>query len=232
MTTAWLVLCPAARYVEPEVEDFLQQMQRAGVSVFRAIGSSDIARVRSTLGSWVLEGRFGAVERVLWVDSDQPMTVATAARLLKSDLAFITAIAPARMEDRLLIDLAGPLDELVLGEGEPFEIRRCGFGAVVTSRATLEAVRGPMEAVQGGWWPLFLPYVSAEGEYLSEDYAFCERARAAGVKLYADPQAPSAHITRRVRTWDDCSNFRGQPHVRLAKAPAMQPPGDGGAQSK
>lgn len=212
----YLVLCPAARYVEPEVEEFLQQIQRAGVAVYRAIGSSDIARVRSMLGSYVLDGRFGSVERVLWVDSDQPMTVATAARLLKSDLDFVTAIAPSRMEDRLLIDLAGPLEELVLGAGEPFEVRRCGFGAVVTSRATLEAVRDGMDAVHGGWWPLFLPMVSSEGEYLSEDYAFCERARAAGVKLYADPQAPSGHVGRQIRRWADCAAFAGQPRIRLA----------------
>lgn len=212
----WLVLCPASRYVEHEVEDFLQQLQRAGVSVFRAIGSSDIARARSTLASWVLEGRFGEVERVLWVDSDQPMRLATAARLLQSEHDFITAIAPARTEDRLLIDLAEPLKELVLGEGEPFEIRRCGFGAVVTSRRTLESVRDGMDAVQGGWYPLFLPMVSPEGEYLAEDYAFCERAKAAGIKLYADPQAPSSHVARRLRTWADCASFAGQPRLRLA----------------
>lgn len=212
----WLVLCPASRYVEPEVEDFLQQMRSAGVTVFRALGSSDIARVRSQLASYVLEGRFGQVDRVLWIDSDQPMTVATAGRLLQSGHDFITAIAPARMEDRLLIDLAGPLEDLVLGVGEPFEIRRCGFGAVVTSRRALEVVRGSMDAVQGGWWPMFLPMVSDEGEYLAEDYAFCERARAGGVKIYADPQAPSSHIARRVRTWADCAAFPGLPRIRIA----------------
>jgi hypothetical protein len=120
------------------------------------------------------------------------------------------------MEDRLLIDLAGPLEDLVLGEGDPFEVRRCGFGAVVTSRRALEAARGSMGAVQGGWWPMFLPTVSDEGEYLAEDYAFCERARAGGVKLYADPQAPSSHIARRVRTGADCAGFPGQPRIRLA----------------
>jgi len=43
-----------------------------------------------------------------------------------------------------------------------------------------------------------------------------ERAKAAGVKLYADPQAPSSHVARRVRTWADCASFAGQPRLRLA----------------
>jgi hypothetical protein len=213
-----LVLCPAARYVEWETEECLRAYERHGASVFRALGSSDIAQTRSVLASRALAGSFGPWDQLLWLDSDQTLAVEGLQRLLSHELALVTAVAPSRAQDRLLLDLLGPVEELVLGQGEPFEIRACGFGAVVTSRALLESVAARETLTQHGWWPLFVPMVTAEDrEYLAEDYAFCRRVREAGHVLYADPQVESRHVSRTLRGWDDAEKFEGTPAIRIVR---------------
>lgn len=61
-----------------------------------------------------------------------------------------------------------------------------GFMAV--SAAALERLKDGLPYVSdsyGGFWPFFLPMLH-EGEYLSEDWAFCQRALDKGVSVTLD----------------------------------------------
>lgn len=210
-----LVICPAARYIEWETEECLRALLAAGASVYRAIGSSDIAQARSVLAARALAGDFGACDAVLWLDSDQTLSVAGATQLLSHGLDMVTAVAPHRQLDRLLLDPLTAPEEVVLGAPGLLELRACGFGSVVTTRAALEGVAAIAEGTRHGWPASFLPLV-VEGEYLAEDYAFCHRARAAGFRIFADLSVESGHVGRTLRTWKDAACFEGTPKIRLA----------------
>lgn len=43
-------------------------------------------------------------------------------------------------------------------------------------------------------WTFFDPFVDAQGTYLSEDYAFCDRWRSQGGKVWADLRSTTRHI--------------------------------------
>jgi hypothetical protein len=61
--------------------------------------------------------------------------------------------------------------------------------------------------------PYFLPMLVPDGPgqwYLSEDYAFCERARRCGIKILADSSIRLRHIGSYGYTWEDIGRPREQ----------------------
>ena len=53
----------------------------------------------------------------------------------------------------------------------------------------------------------FMPLVNAEGEYLSEDWAFCERAQQSGYDCYLDARVDLGHLGLYPFTMDNFYNF-------------------------
>ncbi len=47
---------------------------------------------------------------------------------------------------------------------------------------------------QESGWTFFDPYVSDDGVYLSEDYAFCDRLRSIGGEVWVDLESPTTHV--------------------------------------
>ena len=52
-------------------------------------------------------------------------------------------------------------------------------------------------------WPFFMPF-GHDGIYLSEDYAFCQRATWAGYKILADTRIILGHVGEHVYSALDC----------------------------
>lgn len=85
-------------------------------------------------------------------------------------------------------------DELI-----PAEYVSAGFLGI--HRKVLEKVAEILPLTTANFWPFFMPMLSAKRsdgrpEYLSEDWAFCERARNLGFKLFLDPKPCLVHNGR------------------------------------
>lgn len=84
-------------------------------------------------------------------------------------------------------------------------VKHVGSAAMLISRAALVALahsdsvgyaeRG-LSAADGrdDGWNFFDPFIDAEGTYLSEDYAFCDRWHSLGGQVWADIRTPTRHI--------------------------------------
>lgn len=84
-------------------------------------------------------------------------------------------------------------------------VRAIGSAVMLISRAALQRVsasdlvqyaeRGLHTAdLRDDGWTFFDPYVDADGSYLSEDYAFCDRWRRLGGRVWADLKSKTRHI--------------------------------------
>lgn len=97
------------------------------------------------------------------------------------------------------IRAAGMVDEGILNEMEFLST-----GAMLVHREVFETIIQEMPELSyddeeiGDCWAFYQPFIREwqkdKRKYLSEDWAFCERARRCGYKLWADPTIPFGHI--------------------------------------
>jgi hypothetical protein len=78
-----------------------------------------------------------------------------------------------------------------------FEVMYVPTGFMAIPRKILDAVSKTMERCNIGrnteMYPLFMPF-ALDHDYKSEDYAFCERARQLGYKVYLDTDTLLGHV--------------------------------------
>jgi len=91
-----------------------------------------------------------------------------------------------------------PGQELRFGPDlEPVEIRWPATGFMAVHRDVIKAFAETMDECypgeSGAFWPMFQPYKLGP-DYLSEDYAFGERARELGFATWLDPQSILIHM--------------------------------------
>ena len=105
-----------------------------------------------------------------------------------------------------------PGTTVTFGPGqEPQEIRSAATGFMAVRREVIEALIETMplcDPAEWNFWPMFMPYV-VDHEYLSEDYAFCERARKLGFKIFVDPSIRIEHLKPRRLSLDDVAKEYG-----------------------
>lgn len=99
---------------------------------------------------------------------------------------------------------------LMLGEGEvtfapdaqPVEVPFASTGFMAVTREPFERLAEGLPLCHESWgasafWPFYMPYViewPGDGHmYLSEDWAFCQRAKDAGFKIWLDPSIRLSH---------------------------------------
>ena len=101
-------------------------------------------------------------------------------------------------------------------DAAPVETPFISTGFTATSRTVLEALAPTLPLCHQGWtdrgedtsfWPFYMPYVIPwEGEgnmYLSEDWAFCQRAKDQGFKVWLDPSIRLGHYGNVMLTLED-----------------------------
>ena len=85
---------------------------------------------------------------------------------------------------------------------EPVEVRHAATGFLCVHRKVIDALIPTLPLCHGNqpwsFWPMFQPYPDADWvagghNYLSEDWAFCERVRALGFTIWADPTIRLRH---------------------------------------
>ncbi len=139
------------------------------------------------------------------IDDDQEFSPGDAERLVtlcREGHDVIAAAYPVRDGTHLAIRTWSD-EPVTFGDGtEPFEVRWAGTGFFAVHRKVLDAMIPTLELCFGAhswaYWPLFefmrVPDDHAGGiNELSEDYGFCEKARALGFKVWCDPRIKLDH---------------------------------------
>ena len=196
-----LVGVPTYGPIEPECVESLMNMARCGHEVgFRVQRGYLIDAERNAIARAAVDGGF---DYCLMVDSDIVLPVDALANLLDPQADVVLgAYREKRFMDRgryLNVHRHTPTD-YVLESCMTAEELDCpwprvtvkggGTGCLMVSVAALRALPEP--------WFEFVEY--GNGECLSEDLYFCEKARANGLTVWADTRVRCGHVTRRV-TW-------------------------------
>jgi hypothetical protein len=213
-----IVLVPAYGPIEPGCEQALHELERRGYPTRRVYGYSDIALGRCELASEAYEEGY---EEFLWVDTDinfnpddvekirshgLPLCGGLYAR--KNGHGFAVMWRNTGVEYQVTFGKDGGLIE-VDGVG-------CGFLHIRREVYTVIEGQGLSERCNRQFGKIFVthyvPLVVDEPEgrrYMSEDYAFCWRARQAGFKIMVDTSINLLHVGpygydwRHVKAWEE-----------------------------
>ncbi|MCK9569620.1 hypothetical protein M0R72_11825 [Candidatus Pacearchaeota archaeon] len=109
--------------------------------------------------------------------------------------------------------LTGPQDLQIGGDGKIQEVKYVGTGLVAIPRLVLASLADVLPKLRTGAilegggelhiWPFFMP-MARNGIYLSEDYAFCQRAIDVGFHIFADARIILGHVGEHVYSALDC----------------------------
>lgn len=166
-------------------------------------GDALISRVRSVAVSQWYKQTAGDV--FLMVDDDIVFDIDDAEKvvaLAREKRSIASAAYPVRDGSHLASASLVDGEEIAFGPGQPpKEIRWAGTGFIAVHRDVVEALIKtlPLTMVTTPWsfWPMFMPFVYGDGveaNYLSEDWAMCERARKLGFRVWLDPSIELKHI--------------------------------------
>lgn len=210
-----VVLVPYVGHIVPACEQGLRELEARGYTVWRLPGHSDIARGRSMIATSALHEGF---DELLWVDSDMAFTADAAERLRAHDVTVVGAVYPQKGRRGLCMNPLELPSTLTFGPtGGLAEVAHIGTGFLLTRRAAYEDVQRHHDLPRcgddtPGIIPFFHSIVDGSKEtgfrYLSEDYSFCERARAAGHKVFADTSVRVGHVGSYEYLWEDAGQDR------------------------
>ena len=120
------------------------------------------------------------------------------------------------------------LDYRLILDGKIHEFEYIATGFVGISRKLLKKILDETKLAllhphDMKFWPFFeerqYPDRDGEGIFLSEDYDFCEKARAVGVKPYIDTSIQPGHLGEIIFTMEDVVKHQKEEMKRHAKEP-------------
>ncbi|HVA50275.1 MAG TPA: sulfotransferase [Pirellulales bacterium] len=208
------VLVPAMRYIEPECEEALLELERRGYAVTRLRGCSSIDQGRNMLATGALDKGF---EETLWVDADTGFDPDVVEKLRSHNVPVAAGICARKspLGGLAVAPLPGTA-AITMGEGGGLvEVLYAGTGFLLVRRAVYVTIQrrfslpicdetGPRRAI-----PFFMPMLEDWGgrlSYLGEDYAFSRRARLCGYKIMADTSIRLWHIGMYRYGFEDAGN--------------------------
>jgi hypothetical protein len=158
-----------------------------GIEVETLIARSSIlVQSRTSLFEW---SRDWGADFILWLDSDQTFPPWALLKLLERELPVVGANYRRRHQNVIPSAVKrGATGEWELVPTTPEkaaadlveEVDRLGFGLLLTSLPTL------LETFGENPYPLFETHSLPDGTFVGEDVLFCDRLRAAGVKIHVD----------------------------------------------
>lgn len=195
-----LLLC-AYRAVGFETVTRITQMALAGWRYQIHGGDALVSRVRSiAVSQWLRETDSDVF---LMIDDDiifKPEDAQRVVDLAREKRGIACGAYPVRGGAHLA---CRPWDTTVVfgPDKPPVEIEYAATGFLAAHRDVCEAIAAtlPLTHAWETWafWPLFWPSIKgADGaaEYLSEDWAFCQRARDLGFGVWLDPRVELTHM--------------------------------------
>ncbi len=143
-------------------------------------------------------------DEMLMIDGDILFTAEDIANLFSHDLPLVFGLYPKRQPDLewCLCTMEGHVPD---ASAVLVELRRAGTGFVRIHRSVFEAMKedngGPCRKYHNHgrdeweFWPVGVvdPPLGLPGEYLSEDWYFCENSRKLGIKVMADQRIRCRH---------------------------------------
>lgn len=151
-------------------------------------GIPNLDAVRAALAALALSESFDAL---IWIDADISAPLAAIDRTLERALE-LDAVAGALYRDRRGSGRYAMRDPTPLAREADFECEAIGFGLTVTPRSAFDRIQASPAAVpeQAASFPPFRvrPFFTSDvrwPELMTDDYAFCRRAREAGVRIVA-----------------------------------------------
>ncbi|MEV6323843.1 hypothetical protein AB0M45_22005 [Nocardia sp. NPDC051787] len=211
------MLVPVRDYIEPGCAEGLAELERLGYPVWRVYGCSAIDQARSQIATDALAEGF---EELMWIDADVRFHPKAVGMLRSHDLPIVCGIYPKKRSRELVCSLLPGTDKIIFGTGGgTLEIRYAAGGFLLTKRCVYEKIaeqeKLPVcnERFGRANVPYFLPMIIPDGEnhwYLSEDFAFCERARRSDFRIHADTRFRLEHIGKYGYTWEDAGTGRNR----------------------
>lgn len=238
--TRLVVLVPVGTHIEPACEDSLKELERRGYAVWRVRGYSAIDAARSQMATDALAQRF---DELVWIDSDVVFNPDDVDRLRAHDLSIVCGLYPKKGPREFACAFLPDTRSVRFGTGGGLtEVLYCGFGFVYTRRAVYDAIREKLKLPTCNQRfgsllvPYFAPLAVKDGDgawYLSEDYAFCERARQGGFRVMADTTIRLWHVGTYRFGWEDAGSDKDRYpdytfHVRPEGPPLSSPPSGAG----
>jgi hypothetical protein len=210
-----VVLVLVGTYVEAECARGLDALAGRGYEVRQVAGYSAIDQGRSQLATDALADGF---DEIIWIDSDIGFE-ADAVELLRSHrLPMVCGIYPKKGLRALACHLLPETERVLFGEGGGLlEILYAAAGFLLTHRTVYETIAKhqalPVCNSRFGrpLVPYFQPLVIPDSGghwYLSEDFAFSERARRSGFSVMADTRIRLNHVGRWGYSWEDAGSNR------------------------
>jgi hypothetical protein len=207
--SACVVLVPHYDAIDVETQEALYLLAHKGHEIRRLAGMP-VDTARNILASQALRDGF---DELLWIDADIVFRPQDVERLRLHELPIVCGLYPRKNDKGFACEFRPGTGEVSFGkEGRLLEVRYCGMGFMLTRREVygkIEQTESLVRCNKGRSTelvPYFQPMVASDGDehqYLSEDYAFCERARRSGFAIVADTSVRLLHVGRQRFSWDD-----------------------------
>jgi hypothetical protein len=196
--TDCLVLVPLFGSLAPKCDEGLRELDGRGYPVRRVRGFSAIDQGRNQMASDALHEGFA---ETMWIDPDIGFEADAVERLRAHGLPLVAGIYPQAGSRSLACHVLPGTRQLTFGKGGGLvELQYAAAGFLHVRREVYESVRDKPDLplcntrFGRGVWPFFLPLAvespdassGVRHRYLTEDYAFCHRARQAGFRIMAD----------------------------------------------
>lgn len=204
------ILVPFADRIEPACETALRELERRGYPVFRVPGFRQIDLARNQLAADALAA---GCEETLWIDADTGFHPDAVEKLRSHALPIVCGIYPKKGKRELAIHVLPGTDEIVFGAaGGLREILYGATGFLLIRREVYETMQSKLALPEcladtgRQLYPYFAPLIKGDAGtpwYLAEDFAFCERARQCGYKIFADSSLRLWHIGTNWFGWED-----------------------------
>jgi len=168
------------------------------------VGDALISRARSITASRFLKSGYDvmlSIDSDIWFPTEDAFRICEMVGSGKYDI--MGALYMVRSLHRPQpAQLFGDKKQLMFQPGEePVPVRYLATGFMAVSRKVFEKLAETLPLCHKGeyweFWPFFMPFTwpdeRFENIYLSEDYAFCQRARDAGFEVWLDPTIRLGH---------------------------------------
>src|SRR5687767_2495583 len=196
-----VILVPSFSTPVKSCEAGLRELAKRGYPIRRVGGFSAIDQGRNVMASDALHDGFA---ETMWIDTDIGFSADSVEKLRSQNLPIVAGLYPQPGARSLACKPLAGTEKIVFGEqGGLVEVQYVAAGFLHVRRAVYEAIRDELSLplcntrFGRGMWPFFQPLV-AEAEmltivaspedstarpvrqrYLTDDFAFCHRARQA-----------------------------------------------------